>query len=323
MPEPYGPRISPGGEHTTPSSLAFLNIAFLAIAAYNAFELLIWIFHFFKRRRGLYFWSILTCTISIALFTLTSFLQYFRLAPFAFTGVAIAIAFPSLLAAQSLILYSRLHLISTPGALLRFIFWGIIITSILFLTPFAINLIGLAAGNTAFAPPQHYLERFLVTGTVMREVLICGVYLWQAVRQLRPIIELKGTAGQRVMVHIILVNTAVIILDMFNLLALYQGRSGLGSAYTCVSHSVKLRMEFVVLNNLLELLGASMNLRESVWDGHDGHGHGGSVGWGTGEGSRIEMVHERGERRYAQAHQGDWPTAPGRTWGGDNSRGSV
>ncbi|KAL2858803.1 hypothetical protein BJX68DRAFT_262340 [Aspergillus pseudodeflectus] len=314
MPEQQdGPRTSPGGEHNTPSGLAFLNIALLAIAAYNTLELLICIFHFFKRRRGLYFWSILICTLSVALFALAAFLQYFHLAPFAFTGVVIAITFPSLLVAQSLILYSRLHLISTPGTLLRFIFWGIIVTSILFLTPFAISLIGLSAGNPIFAPPHRYIERYMVTGHVVREVLICGLYLYQAVRQLRPIIEMKGTAGRRVMAHIMLVNGAVIILDLFNLLTLYRGRSGLGSAYTCVSHSVKLRMEFVVLNSLLELLGAPMN------------GHGGGVGWETGDGSRIEMVHERerGERRYAPAHQGDWPTVPGRTWGGDNSRGSV
>jgi hypothetical protein len=311
------PQTSPTSAHKAPSTLAFLNVALLAIAAYNTLELLIWVFHFFKRRRALYFWSILTCNLSVAFSTLIVFLQYFDLAPFTFTGVAMAMALPVVLVAQLLILYSRLHLISTPYGLLRFIFWGIIVTSVFLHTPPTINLIGFAAGNMHFAAAEAYMEWYMLAGSVLREVFICGLYLYQAVRQLRPIIEVKGAAGRRVMMHLIIVSVAVILLNLFTVLVISKGPAEMGAAFICMSQSVKLRVEFVVLTELLELLGAPMSLRGSMWEGADG--------LESGQGSRIVMLHERerGERRYAQAHQGDWLTVPGRTWGGDNSRGTV
>ncbi|KAL2857077.1 hypothetical protein BJY01DRAFT_231129 [Aspergillus pseudoustus] len=249
-----GPLTEPGGAHTTSTTYAYLNVALLAVAAYNTLELLIWIFHFFKRRCGLYFWSILVCTVSIGVFDLFAFLAYFRLAPFRITGPGMAITLPSLLCAQSLVLYSRLHLITPKGPLLRFVFWVIIVTSIILLLPFTIILIGLSTGNVHLAGPQYYAEQHMITGTVIREILICALYIHQSARQLAPIITIKEAAGRRVLLHIMLVNIAVIILDILTLLLLYHSRSGMGSAYTCMSHSVKLRMEFVVLNNLLELL---------------------------------------------------------------------
>ncbi|KAJ0413793.1 hypothetical protein BJY00DRAFT_296213 [Aspergillus carlsbadensis] len=245
MPEQTdGPRPQPG---FTLNFLAAFIIAFLAIAAYNTLELLIWIFHFFKRRRGLYFWSILACTLSVGLFTLASILQAFVLAPLTFTIPVVAISFPTMLAAQSLILYSRLHLISTPSALLRFVFWGIIVTSVFLHIPFAINSIGFTVNTARFSPPQVYVEWYMITGDVAREVFICGLYLYQAIRQLRPIIEMKGQAGRCIMVHLMLVNVAVIVFNVLALCVVYKGPSMMGSAYLSFAQSVKLRMEFVVL----------------------------------------------------------------------------
>ncbi|KAL2809365.1 hypothetical protein BJX63DRAFT_405942 [Aspergillus granulosus] len=293
------PRTEPGGEHTTPPTYAFLNVAFLAVAGYNTLELLIWIFHFFKRRRGLYFWSILISTISIGLFALLAFLQFFRLASFRFTGPGIAIALPAVFCAQTLVLYSRLHLITAPGALLRFVLWVIIITSIVLLLPFTILLAGLSTGNTRFAVAERYAERYTITGTVIREVLICALYIYQSARQLEPIIELKGTAGKRIMINMIVASIAVIVLDIFALLILYQGQNGMSSAYTCMSQSVKLRMEFAVLNSLLELLGAPMAFCREIWDANANvdMDMSAGAGWDSGQASRTEMV-QRPERLW-------------------------
>ncbi|KAL2823716.1 hypothetical protein BDW59DRAFT_180569 [Aspergillus cavernicola] len=239
-----------------PDVATYLAVSFLAIAAYNTLVLLIWIFNFFKRWRGLYFWSILSGTISIAGFMIITILSRFQKAPSVVTGIGIALLYPCLLTSQILVLYSRLHLITTQGPILRFVLWAIIITSCILLLPFTIILIGLSTGHRQFLAPEQFIERFMIIGTVIRELILCAIYIYQAIRQLKPIIAVKGRAGRKVMIHLILVIGAVIVLDAFMLTSIYIGASGLGLAYTCVAQSVKLKMEFGMLNRLLELLGA-------------------------------------------------------------------
>ncbi|KAI9374316.1 hypothetical protein BJX61DRAFT_551498 [Aspergillus egyptiacus] len=256
-----------------PDVFISLFVSFLAIAAYNALELLIWIFNFFRRRRGLYFWSILTGTVSVAGFMVITTISYFVKTPTAAsaTGVAVALVYPCLLTAQILVLYSRLHLITpTQGPLLLVVRWGIIISSVLLLIPFTVNLTGLSTTTSKtqqrFLAAERVIEHYTIIGTLSRELLICAIYLFQALRQLKPILAVKGAAGRRVIIHLILAMGAVIVLDSFMLLTTFGGASGLGLAYSCVAHSIKLKVEFGILNRLLELLGAPNTTQKiSLW----------------------------------------------------------
>ncbi|KAL4968136.1 uncharacterized protein BDV14DRAFT_168333 [Aspergillus stella-maris] len=83
----------------------------------------------------------------------------------------------------------------------------------------------------------------------------------------------KGSAGRRVVVHLILVNATAIILDIVPLLALWSKYwavsvqlNSINMPFWCVSSSIKLKMEFGVLNKLWQLLEAPVEhdaLRES------------------------------------------------------------
>ncbi|KAL5341222.1 hypothetical protein BJX70DRAFT_62642 [Aspergillus crustosus] len=261
---------------TTTDTLAqvfyLLSVSFLAIAAHNTLELLLWISTFFKRRRGLYFWSILTATLSLSAFTTITILSFFKQAPVLATGIGTALCYPCLLTAQLLVLYSRLHLI-TQGRILQFVRWLIITTSILLFVPFTTCLIGLSIGSKQFLHPFEIIEQTTILAAIVRELGVCAIYIYEAFRQLKPIMAVKGRAASRVFVHLIMVNAAVMVLDAFMIVTTFAGESGMGLTFSCVAHSIKLKMEFGVLNRLVGLLRAPV----------EGVGPGVGVGAGTGE----------------------------------------
>ena len=65
---------------TTEAGLC-LMVAFFAVAGYNALEIFFSIFEIFKRRRGLYFWSMLAATLGIPLNVTFSITSIFTLIP--------------------------------------------------------------------------------------------------------------------------------------------------------------------------------------------------------------------------------------------------
>jgi hypothetical protein len=89
------------------------------LALYNAIELLTLISLTFKRRAGLYFWSILFACFGILPYCLGWLVVYFDLTR-DFIGMIIeTIGWVLVISGQSLVLYSRLHLIITDIKLLR------------------------------------------------------------------------------------------------------------------------------------------------------------------------------------------------------------
>ncbi|KAL4983027.1 hypothetical protein BDW68DRAFT_191678 [Aspergillus falconensis] len=225
-----------------------ISVSFLAIAAYNTLELLCWIFDFSKRWQGLYFWSILTQRSP---------------SPLAL-GISIALVYPCILVSQALVLYSRLYLI-TKGCIVTFVLWLIILSSVFLYIPFITILVGASAGDRRFFGTQteHLNDRYATLGSIARELLICGIYIYEAIRHLKPIMHMKGRAGLKVLIHLIALNVAVVLLDLLMIMSLcttkYRiGRwyKGAGIPYGAFAQSVKLKTEFSVLNKLVELLEA-------------------------------------------------------------------
>ncbi|KAL4869251.1 hypothetical protein BDV12DRAFT_185310 [Aspergillus spectabilis] len=237
--------------HTVAEAFHLLSVAFLAVAAYNTLELVFWIFSFFKRRQGLYFWSILTATLSVGVFIIITTLSFFKKAPFIVPAIGTAFCYPCLLTARLLVLYSRFHLI-TQGRTLRFVFWLIIISSILVFIPFTTTLLGLSGGDMRFQRPFEFIEDYTILAAIARELVVYGIYIFEAFRQLRPIMLVKDRAASIVFVHLILVNAAVIVLDAFMFVMICVRESGMGLTFSCVAHSIKLKLEFGVSTPVLE-----------------------------------------------------------------------
>lgn len=57
--------------------LAMTMSGFIAVACYNSLEQLFIIFRTFRRRSGLYFWSMMTATLGIPFHVLPNILRFF------------------------------------------------------------------------------------------------------------------------------------------------------------------------------------------------------------------------------------------------------
>ncbi|KAL5044109.1 hypothetical protein BDW71DRAFT_209712 [Aspergillus fruticulosus] len=119
-------------------------------------------------------------------------------------GISIALVYPCILVSQALVLYSRLYLI-TKGCIVTFVLWLIILSSVFLYIPSITILVGASAGDRRFFGTQteHLNDRYATLGSIARELLICGIYIYEAIRHLKPIMHMKGRAGLKVLIHLI------------------------------------------------------------------------------------------------------------------------
>lgn len=95
-------------------SLRIVIIFLSGLAMYNAVELIAMISLTFTRYRGLYYWSLLISSIGIIPYSLGFFLKFDNLTPGDLRWIAVfllTIGWYPMITGQSLVLWSRLHLI--------------------------------------------------------------------------------------------------------------------------------------------------------------------------------------------------------------------
>lgn len=99
-----------------------LMIVFTSIALYNSIELFILLFLTFSRYRGLYFWTLLLSVIlGVIPHAIGHLLMFFSLSPAWLSLTISTIGFYVMVPGQSLVLYSRLHLVVNSNKVLRFV----------------------------------------------------------------------------------------------------------------------------------------------------------------------------------------------------------
>lgn len=231
-------------------------IVFMCIALYNALELTVLIPLSFRRYNTLYFWSLLTSTIlGVIPFTLTSALQFFSLEPLWLTFVLQNASWILMVPNQSVVLYSRLHLVSQNTTLLALV-RGLILLSLLGIV---VPTIVLNAGWT-FLPRSatwtrgyDTMERIQVTWFTAQECFISGVYIWHAVR-LIGLIPSADRRRQKILYELLGVNVIAIILDLAVVVLQYLDYYFAQVVFKATVYSVKLKLEFAVLGLLVSIV---------------------------------------------------------------------
>jgi hypothetical protein len=101
------------------------------IAVYNSFELLILISTTFRQYRSLYFWSLLIASFGILPYNFGFLMEYFALAP-DWAGVVVDVpGWVMMVTGQSVVLYSRLHLVMQNQKVLKAVLMMIIVDGVL------------------------------------------------------------------------------------------------------------------------------------------------------------------------------------------------
>ncbi|KAL4967895.1 uncharacterized protein BDV14DRAFT_197539 [Aspergillus stella-maris] len=251
-----------------------IGISLIAITAYNVLEFFLWLWDIFPARKGLYFYSMLIATIGLAGFNAMTFVNFFAPEQTLLQNIGFLLTVPTLMTAHILALYSRLHLLLQPNTrhthgagytgrnwmTLRLMRNVIVGTVVLFTVPHTITLILYIVDDHRFAKANFTTERIAFTSYCVRELFVCGIYIVQGLREIRPIVRAKGAIGRKVMSHLIIGQTVVIVLDLFFIVLIYMGRQKWGlkdyveTSFIGLLYGLKLKLEFVVLNRLKVLL---------------------------------------------------------------------
>lgn len=229
-------------------------ICFVALALYNVAELNFIIFATFKKHSGLYFWSFLVSTWGICLYSIGFLLKDLSVStPASFFVTLIIIGWCSMVTGQSVVLYSRLHLVLRSAPQLRWVLIMIITDAIICHVPIIVMVYGANSSNpTPFLVPYSIYEKVQVTIFFIQELTISVLYIYQTLKIMRPEGNIRGKASRRLMTHLIYVNVIIVVLDVTILGLEYSGLYDIQTVYKGLVYSVKLKLEFSILNRLVE-----------------------------------------------------------------------
>lgn len=224
------------------------------MALYNAFELLALIIATFKRRKGLYFWSILLASFGVIPYSVGWTLVHFQ-PTIAYVGMIIdSIGWVLLVSGQSVVLYSRLHLVLNNANILRAVLWMIIANGVLWHTSITILLFGSAysprQNRSGFNAVFNVMEKVQMTFFCLQEFIISGLYIWATVDILRTALGSK----KRFMWQLFSINVLIVIMDIALLAVEYKSYFVWEQGLKVVIYSIKLKLEFAVLSKLVKFV---------------------------------------------------------------------
>ncbi|KAL6697226.1 hypothetical protein J3F84DRAFT_368355 [Trichoderma pleuroticola] len=239
-------------------------IVFLSLALYNVLELLCIIWGTFKRYAGLYFWSFLMATVGIALSCIGFCIKYFGPASLGYLSCTLSLmGWVFMVTGQSLVLWSRLHLVLRNQKRLKIILYIIIFNGIVCHGMVIPLVYGSFSSNPEiFETPYKITERIEIIVFFLQEIMLSSLYIYETLKLLR----LGGSFGnrqssRRLLKNLILVNVLVMVLDVTIVVLEFAGLYDFQISYKPFAYSVKLKLEFTVLNRLVELTsgGRQMN----------------------------------------------------------------
>lgn len=242
--------------------VAMTMAAFVGAAWYICVELNVRLWFSYLRKKGLYFWACFVGTQGVLTQPLLIILADFgqiknKYVAFTF----IYLSWWMLVIPQSVVLYSRLHLIISNPKHNRYVLYMIIFTTIFISLP----TMGLGVAAQASQIP-HILaanliwDRVQVTIFFLQETIISILYIIETRRVLlnRSILGEEDETVRTVMRHLIYTNILVVFLDCSLLGMSYSPYFYVQAAFKPCVYGVKLRVEFSILNRLVSTLRGSL-----------------------------------------------------------------
>jgi hypothetical protein len=251
-----------GTNPTLPYKTALIVIVFLALAVSHALEVIINIFRCFRSYRGVYFYSLIAASIGIVIHGLGYFIRNYDISTSAPLEITLACGGGMLMiTGQSIVLWSRLHLISL-GKRDQWLLY-MIIADCIFVQGGATTLF--AGSNSPNPGPWLKIyekwEIFQVTWFVFQECVISGLYIYRTFILMRSSAAFRGPDAKRIFNHLILVNVVIIALDVTIMAFQYAGLYEIQTSWKTLAYAIKLKLEFDILNQLLDFTKVGFNGR--------------------------------------------------------------
>jgi uncharacterized protein YhhL (DUF1145 family) len=231
-------------------------LVFLSISLYNVIELTFIIFNTFKRHSGLYFWSFLVSTWGICLYDCGFLIKYYASSAVGYVAATfIAFGWVAMVSGQSLVLWSRLHLVLRNRFRLKAVLYMICTNGVLMHGAVIPMIYGSFSSDTSkWRQPYSIMEKIQVTVFFIQEIIISSFYIIETVKLMRMERTMGNKRGsRRLMNHLIYVNILIILLDVTILGLEYADQYQYQTSYKAFVYSTKLKLEFTILNRLVEM----------------------------------------------------------------------
>jgi len=254
---------------------AMTESAFMSIAFYNVIELHFLLFSTIVTRRGLYFWSVFAAMWGTVVSGLAVVLKTFIITKHNTLGqinavvAVLVLGWYFMITGQALVLYSRLHLVVHHGRVVRGVLIMIIFTVLTIEIPLTIIVFLMTTYPTGpYTNVYRVYEPLQLTTFATQEVIISAIYIYYAVKLLRHLQDIHGRMARKTMWNLIYINVFIIVLDITLISIQYAGFDTVQHFYKACVYSVKLKVEFVVLNQLLDLTKSQKSGWSSYRDNH-------------------------------------------------------
>ena len=231
-------------------------IGFVAITFYLFVDINLGIYRIFKRKQGLYYWSMILGTYGCALNNIAIVLKYFvpNSDPYwPLTTLFLLVGWSLYGPAQLMVLYSRLHLVNQDRNLQRWMLIMIIVVSFVIIVPsWALDWPAFNPYNqhlsSLYSPREAILDRCTQIAYTIAECVISGVYIFS----LAKLLKIKSSVRQRrVMTDLIYVNIIAVCLDILTVVLVFLNQLGISHPVQAFSYILKLKLEFLALNQLM------------------------------------------------------------------------
>ncbi|SPO06582.1 related to integral membrane protein [Cephalotrichum gorgonifer] len=241
-------------------SVAYFFAGCIGVTLYNAVEIIVLIFATFKRYGGWYFWSLLVASIGLIVTTTGFSTYFFNITPNKFVQSAVTIAgWWAFIVGQSLVLWSRLHLVLQSPRILRGVLAMIIVNAIVLLIPTTV----LSLGNNVDPIPEPFargydiMENIQLTVFCVQEFIISGLYIWATTKLLAYTTERRK---RRLMAELITMNVVLVLMDLVLIGVQYASFRILQIVLKGFVFSIKLKFELAVLGRLTAFVHAEQAL---------------------------------------------------------------
>jgi hypothetical protein len=158
---------------------------------------------------------------------------------------------------QSVVLYSRLTLITQNQRLIRFVLWLIIVDGIIISVPTILFNAGPFSPSmkTAeiFSKWNSVVEKIQLSWFTAQEFFISGVYFWE-IRKIFRTTTIRESSIRRFLWQLIAMNTLVVLLDIALIILEGFGYYQVVTTFKSLVYSIKLKVELCVLSQLVSAI---------------------------------------------------------------------
>lgn len=237
-------------------ALGIAVIVFMSISLFNAVELAVLIPLSFRRYRSLYFWSLLTSNVlGVIPATLGPAFEFFEITPLWLSLVISNVGFVMMVPNQSVVLYSRLHLVSQNAFCLQMVRWVIIFGVVFVVLPTIILNFGSSYNlqSHGWIHSFEVIERLQVTWFSLQETFISAIYIIDTIRMIK-LSPAEDRRRQKILYELIGVNIITIAMDISLVVLQYMGFYFSQIIFKATVYSIKLKLEFAVLGMLVSIV---------------------------------------------------------------------